>query len=74
MDRGAWWATVHGSHKRVGYDLVSKEQQCTVYHEWARVKSIPHRRTGTQCGGNPEMRGQDYIFGSASVHLCKPYL
>ena len=20
MDRGAWWATVHGGHKRVGHD------------------------------------------------------
>ena len=22
MDRGAWWVTVHGGHKRIGYDLV----------------------------------------------------
>ena len=24
MDRGAWWATVRGGHKRVGYDLVTE--------------------------------------------------
>ena len=26
MDRGAWWATVHGS-PTVGHDLVTKQQQ-----------------------------------------------
>ena len=27
MDRGAWRAAVHGGHKRVGYDLVTKQKQ-----------------------------------------------
>ena len=27
MDRGAWQATVHGGHKRVGHDLATKQQQ-----------------------------------------------
>ena len=27
MDRGAWNVTVHGGHKRVGHDLVTKQQQ-----------------------------------------------
>ena len=27
MNRGAWWAIVHGGHKRVGHDLVTKQQQ-----------------------------------------------
>ena len=27
MDRGAWWATVHGITKRVGQDLATKQQQ-----------------------------------------------
>ena len=27
MDRGAWWATVHGGHKRVGQDWVT-EHKC----------------------------------------------
>ena len=26
MDRGAWWATVQGSHKRVGHNLATKQQ------------------------------------------------
>ena len=26
MNRGAWWATVHGS-QRAGHDLVTKQQQ-----------------------------------------------
>ena len=26
MDRGAWWATVHGD-ARVGHDLTTKQQQ-----------------------------------------------
>ena len=26
MDRGAWWATVHGGHKRIGHNLVTKQQ------------------------------------------------
>ena len=26
MDRGAWWATVHGGHKRAGHDLGTKKQ------------------------------------------------
>ena len=25
-DRRAWWATVHGSHKRVRHDLATKKQ------------------------------------------------
>ena len=24
MDRGAWWATVHGDHKRLGQDLATE--------------------------------------------------
>ena len=27
MDRGAWWATVHGGHRRVGNNLATKQQQ-----------------------------------------------
>ena len=27
MDRGSWQATVHGDLKRVGHDLVTKQQQ-----------------------------------------------
>ena len=27
MDRGAWWATVHGVTKRVGHELLTKQQQ-----------------------------------------------
>ena len=26
-DRGAWWARVHGGHKRVRHDLATKQQQ-----------------------------------------------
>ena len=26
-DRGSWWVTVHGGYKRVGNDLVTKQQQ-----------------------------------------------
>ena len=33
MDRGAWWATVHGL-QRVGHDLVTKQQ-----HSLARLKA-----------------------------------
>ena len=27
IDRGAWLATVHGGHKRIGHDLVTQSQQ-----------------------------------------------
>ena len=27
MDRGAWWTTVHGGHKRVRHDLGTKQQE-----------------------------------------------
>ena len=34
-DRGAWWDTVHGGHKRVGYNLTTKQQPqylaCVIY-------------------------------------------
>ena len=33
MDRGAWWATVSGSHKRVRHDLVTKQQQQVVFYD-----------------------------------------
>ena len=29
MDRGAWWATVHGVSKRAGHDLETLKQQQT---------------------------------------------
>ena len=25
MDRGAWWGTVHGGHKRIRHDLATKQ-------------------------------------------------
>ena len=27
IDIGAWWASVHGDHKRDGHDLLTKKQQ-----------------------------------------------
>ena len=27
MNRGVWWATVHGSNSRVRHNLVTKQQQ-----------------------------------------------
>ena len=27
MDRGAWWATVNGGHKKAGRGLATKQQQ-----------------------------------------------
>ena len=27
MDRGVWWAIVHGGHKRARYNLATKQQQ-----------------------------------------------
>ena len=27
MDRGDWWATVHGGQKRVGRDLTTRQQR-----------------------------------------------
>ena len=30
MDRGAWWATIHGVTKRVRHDSATKQQQRTV--------------------------------------------
>ena len=27
MDRGVWWATVHGGRKRVKQDIATKQQQ-----------------------------------------------
>ena len=30
MDTGAWRATVHGGCKRIGHDLVSKQQQIRI--------------------------------------------
>ena len=32
MDRGAWWATIHGTHKRVGHDFATKQQQTSLGH------------------------------------------
>ena len=32
MDRGAWWATVHGGHKRVGHNLATKQQICNLFY------------------------------------------
>ena len=29
MNKGAWWATVHGGHKRVRHNLATKEQKLT---------------------------------------------
>ena len=32
MDRGAWWDTVHGGHKRVGHNLATKQQIWNLFH------------------------------------------
>ena len=34
IDRGTWWATVHGGCKRVGHDLATKQQWlcCSVFN------------------------------------------
>ena len=37
MDRGAWWATVHGI-ARVGHDLVTRERE----RERERERRFPH--------------------------------
>ena len=33
LDRGAWWATVHGVAKRVRHDLVTKQQKQMIISE-----------------------------------------
>ena len=38
MDRGAWWATVHGGHKRVGHDLEPKTT--TIQHYTEELQSF----------------------------------
>ena len=30
MDRGAWWATAHGGHKRAGHNLATKQQHAFI--------------------------------------------
>ena len=32
MDRGPWWALVHGGYKIVRHDLVTKQQQCKIIY------------------------------------------
>ena len=39
MDRGAWWATVHGVVKRVRHNLATKQQD---------ISSLQNRRTQLQ--------------------------
>ena len=41
MDRGTWQAAVHGGHKRVGHDLVTK-QQSIVYICKSQIPSSSH--------------------------------
>ena len=31
MDRVAWWAAVHGGHKRIGHELATKQQQNSAF-------------------------------------------
>ena len=31
VDKGDWWATVQGGHKRVGHGLVTKQQNKWIY-------------------------------------------
>ena len=38
IDRGAWWATVHGVPERVRHDLVPKQQQ-KMENETRKIKS-----------------------------------
>ena len=37
MDRGTWWATVHGCHQRVGHDSETKQ---LLHIEWANYKVL----------------------------------
>ena len=34
MDRGVWWATVHGVAERVGHDFMTEQQQNTSGAAW----------------------------------------
>ena len=47
-DRGAWWATVHRGHKRVGHDLVttqttdSQNLSCALLFVWTCLSTKTH--------------------------------
>ena len=46
MDRGAWWATVHGLQSTTEHDLVTKrQQQRFIYHLQSTFTCIIHHDT-----------------------------
>ena len=40
MDRGAWWATVHGVTKRAGHDLETEKQQTCAQNWLLQLESV----------------------------------
>ena len=61
MDRGAWWATVHGVAKRVGQDLATERQQTVLLllllNARDQILTCPPARTDLGEGSRPLLKG-----------------
>ena len=61
MDRGAWWATVHGVAKRVGQDLATERQQTVLLllllNARDQILTCPLARTDLGEGSRPLLKG-----------------
>ena len=69
MERGTWWAVVHGSHKRVRHNLVTKQQNCahvcTPSQPWKPVHGHP-LLTRVCSDAKDEIRNNSLIIFRAS--------
>ena len=84
MDRGAWWATVHGVTKRVAYDLATKQQTQWLtmriivlidpYSHWSQRGfpwSAKHPcRSSLTNRGHGGGASQGHVDDSSVLHVC----
>ena len=59
MDRGAWWATVHGSH-RVDVTERTKHARRAGKELWGKTQ-VPGKRTGERAISDSDFRGGFFL-------------
>ena len=74
MDRGAWWATVHGV-PRVGHDLATKERDTHTrvhVHRYTRGEDVEDSVVTGNKGSLGDVSGSSGTPGPSGRPVCDP--
>ena len=70
MDRGAWWATVHGGRKRTGHDLVTKQQHVFILPQFQKVLFLESAPRESRRGRASPRPWGPWWWASERCHRC----